>query len=84
MSVPVIEINTYELDIDQFDEYSPVPMQVRIRMALNDLGMKFEGDGAPYVIVDTDPQPLGKVTTWEEFDNPNIRFFKQEIKHYED
>ncbi len=75
---------TYKIDYTDFKEYSKVPIQVRVRMALNMQGMKFEGDGLPSVAMDLTPKPLGKMTWWEEVAHPGIRFFKQELEEDED
>ena len=74
------ETKTYELELDSFMEYSKVPMPVRMRLALNALGMKFADDGSPSAIVNRNPVPLGTTSWWEDPGHPNKRFYKQTLE----
>lgn len=74
------ETKTYELDLTQFMGYSPIPNTIRVRMALNKLGMKFADDGLTSSVVNKNPEPLGKVTWWGDHSKPNVRFYKQTLE----
>lgn len=73
-------VRRFELNVDQFMEYSPVPLAVRMRMALNKMGMKFIDDGKLSVVWNENPVPLGKVTVYEEFSKPHIKIYVQELE----
>lgn len=69
----------FELDMAQFEAPSPIPMPVRARLALNKIGVKFEDDGKPSLVINENPKPLGRVVMWEDYDTPGIRFYRQEL-----
>ena len=63
--------------MDDFMDYSPVPMVVRIRFELNNQGMKFVDDGLPSAIVNEKPVACGVTRSWEVFSTPGVRYIKQ-------
>ena len=45
------------------------PMQVLVRLKLNDLGIKFIGDDRLSAMFDENPVPLGTLRTWYDCEN---------------
>ena len=74
-----MEIINGELDDSQFKKPSPIPLHIRKRFALNDLGFRFVNDGLPSVIFNEDPTPLGRMISWREAEHPGITFHRQEL-----
>ncbi len=63
--------------MSELDGPSAIPAAVRIRVALNNMGMKFADDGKPSLIINKNPIPLGTVTMWEDQEYFSIRHYKQ-------
>jgi len=70
------EYKTYKLSIKDVDLYTvkgravtvkdildPVPVEIRVRLMLNEAGFKFEDDGKPSAINNLKPMPLGILYT---------------------
>ncbi len=74
-----VEIIDGEIEDSQFNERSPIPLKIRLRFALNDLGFKFVDDWFPSVIFNEDPEPLGRMTSWRETEHPGVTFYRQEL-----
>ena len=69
----------FELDMTQFEESSPIPIVIRVRLALSKMGMRFEDDGKTSLAINENQTPLGEVVMWEDYGTPGIRFYRQEL-----
>lgn len=67
----------FTLDMTDFFEQSRVPMTVRIKLRLSELGMKFADDGKLSFILDREPKPLGIVECWTDPEFPTYKYYRQ-------
>lgn len=64
-------------DEELYNLRGPVPIPVQVRLLLNKRGIKFEDDGTVSVIVNTNPQPLGRFVSWRDAEG-GCTYYKQE------
>ncbi len=63
-------------DIMVQEMLNTMPFAVQVRIMLNKAGFKFADDNKPSLIINENPQPLGKLTVWKSIET-NSTFYVQ-------
>lgn len=75
---PDMETKYYEIHLDDFMDCSPIPLKIRIRLALEQQGMLFTDTGKPSLIANENPIPLGEVEACDDHETRK-RYFRQTL-----
>lgn len=69
----------FKVNIIDLDFRSQIPMEVQLRLRLEEMGMKFEDSGKPSAIVNLNPKPLGRTRSWINYADPDWKYFEQKL-----
>ena len=72
-----IKVTLEITSLEQLEMTPPVPVQVQVRIKLNEAGFKFEDDGRLSIINNLSPRPLGTFKQWLETKTGSIHYSQE-------